>query len=179
MFDSISDGVQGVYESTKQRLDIVYEGKGLLDEGGPGMREKIAIKANARAACTASAIALAQLRDAHEQLLDVSEAMTLATSDPAIKKCMLSDEIIEFNQLAQAYTAHARALDEAIKSLEASGPSPNAMIPTTKPAEVDAATIVSIRGKTPINNPNNRANAVAKEASRIFDEEALTRPRLE
>mmetsp|Transcript_26847 Transcript_26847/g.86907 ORF Transcript_26847/g.86907 Transcript_26847/m.86907 type:complete len:172 (+) Transcript_26847:55-570(+) len=158
--DELGKQLQGVLDAAKERVDTFTSGKALLDEGGGPMRQKVSAKANAAAACVACAIALDQLKDAKEQLLAVSDAMRRAADDGAVRKCMLSDEIIEFGLLADKYEAYAKTVDDAVDSLQDDVPRP----PMTTPAENDATLIISYSGQVPITDPVKRANDVATNA---------------
>jgi len=159
------DAFSSLLDDAKKRVETFSTGATLLDEGGPPMRTKITLKANARAACASRAIALAQLRDARDQLAEVSQAMRAAADDAIVRKCMLSDEIIEFGLLANEYAKAGDAIAKTLDSLDdGDAPAP----PTTTAPETDAALIASVRGLADIEDPLKRASTVASTAADAF-----------
>ena len=163
--EALTASAKSLFDDAQERVKTLSSGKALLDEGGAPMRTKVSVKANAKAALAARAMAVAQLRDVKKQLLDVGDAMKLASDDQNIRKCMLSDEIIEFGLLATAFETYSQTIDDALRSLETDVPRP----PTTSPSEDDAALIVSMRGLADITDPVKHAQAIGAKANADFD----------
>ncbi|KAJ8607072.1 hypothetical protein CTAYLR_009895 [Chrysophaeum taylorii] len=162
-------------EATRRRFETLVEGKKLLDEGGQAMRSKVAIKANAKAATVAIAIARAQLLEARHQLATVAEEMRSATTNDTLKKCMLSDELIEFSNLADIYGQQAAAIEGAVSAIEQAAELP---YPASKPAERDAAMIVGFQGRIEVIDPIARAKLIATDAAaRASEQQGAAGPR--